>query len=320
MNETNHAELFFQPGISPTSINQFYESPARFWRYSSYNPQKVRKEATPAMIFGRLVHSLVLTPDVFDSEYVVAPTKTDDVLDTSDDLKQFITKHMAADQKIPSKASKQDLLQIVRLNWPDAPIWEDVMTRFKLTVGKRAVVTKDQFDMAKSMQDQMFANHAVRQLIGNGFSEEPYCWFPEQDRDADNLTDLPVLMKKCRMDYNRQGLVIEYKTDIYPEPNTFERTIGNNGYHRQLAWQYEASSRKYGEAPRGAVIIAQDKEIHDDIAIYAVDPMALAIGADENDQAFHAIRRRIATNDWKSYPQKMVSISLPHWYKKKIAA
>lgn len=313
MSELSHAALFLKPGISPTSINQFYESPARFWRYSSYNPNRVKKDATPAMIFGRLVHSLVLTPEIFDSEYVVSPIKTKDHLDTSDDLKEFINARKAADQTIPSKISKQELLTIVRTNWPTAPIWDDVMTRFKITVGTRSVVTKDQFDLAKSMQDQMFANKAVRQLIGNGFSEEPYVWEPDNQDDG-----LPVLKKKCRMDYNRQGLVIEYKTDMYPEPDAFSRTIGNMGYHRQLAWQYDASTRKYGEAPKGAIIIAQDKEIHDDILISGVDALALAKGVVENDAAFDVIRKRMAANDWKSYPEKIVNITLPRYYNQAI--
>lgn len=311
MTAINHTELFKKPGISPTSINDYLNgSASKFWRRSSYNPNRIKKDATPAMLFGRLVHALVLTPDAVDSEFVVYPSKTEDHLDTIDDLKKFINEHKPAEQSIPAKINKAELQQIVRTNWPQALIWDDVMTRFKVTMGDRSIISKEQFEQAKSMQDQMSMNRAVKNLIGNGFSEQPFCWYPEGEDG---------LMKKCRMDYNRQGLVIEYKTTIDPSGEQFAKDIGNMGYHRQLAWQFDASTRMLGEPPKGALIIAQDKEAHDDIAIYAVDPMSLGIGAAENDAAFEAIKERMATMNWKSYPEEIRPISLPRWYQQKAA-
>lgn len=299
MNDIDHSQLFFRPGVSPTSINQFFESPSRFWKYSSLNPNKERKDATPAMIFGRLVHCLALTPEAFEKEFAVQPTKTNE-LDTIDDMKAFLANQGI---KLPSAAKKPDY--IIAARQYGGNIWQDVLDIFAAGVGRKTIVSADQLAEARSMQEAMLRNKAVRQLIGNGFSESPFCWYPDGEQG---------LMKKCRLDYVRQGLVIEYKTDISPSEQDFMRTIGNRGYHRQLAWQMDAAERMNGEKPRGAIIIAQDKEMHDDIAIYALGVDSLLLGAKENDFAWAEINRRLKANDWRTFKEEIVPIELPKWY------
>jgi len=268
MNELDHHELFFKPGVSPTSINQFFESPSRFWKYSSLNPNKERKEATPAMIFGRLVHCLALTPEMFEKEFAVQPIKNGE-LDTIDEMKAWLAQSGAA---LPSKAKKDDYVAACRQL--GGVVWVDVMANFTAAAGRKTIVTQD-------------------------------CWFPDGEQG---------LMKKCRLDYVRSGLVIEYKTDISPCEQDFMRTIASRGYHRQLAWQVDAAVRIYGEIPRGAIIIAQDKEIHDDIAIYALDAAAIELGKKENAYAWSEINRRFKANDWRTFPEEIMPIGLPKWY------
>lgn len=298
----NHRELFFKPGVSPTSINQFFDSPSRFWKYSSLNPNKEKKEPTPAMLFGRLVHCLTLTPEAFEVDFIVEPTKPEGAIETVDDIKSLLTK-----LNVPFKKSapKAELMAVVREFAPQAIIWDDIKEAFKVSAGRKTIVSQEDYAKAKSMQDAMLANKAVRQLVGNGFSESPFCWFPDGEQG---------LMKKCRLDYVRQGLVIEYKTDASPCEQDFMRTIGNMGYHRQLATQTDAAERMYNERPRGAIIIAQDKDVHEDIAIYALDNAALLRGAEENAWAWKEINRRYRENDWKTFPEKIMPIGLPKWH------
>lgn len=262
---TDHAQEFFKPGISATSINDFYKSPAHFWRNSSYNPQRVRRPATPAMIFGRLVHCMILTPENLGKEFLLAPAGI-------------------------NKRTKEGAAQ-----------WDAL----KKEAGRRDIVDPEDHALAASMRDAMFANEAVRRLIGNGVSESPFTW----RREASGL------MCKTRLDYVRSGLVIEYKTTTDCRPDEMAKTISNFGYHRQLAWEVEAATLINGEAPKGAVIICQDKEVHDAIGIYALDTETLRIGARENDFAYGEIRRRMETKDWRAFPEEIVALGLPRWYR-----
>lgn len=306
----DHAQLFFKPGLAPTSINEFFEKPALFWKHSSMNPNRVKKEATEPMIFGRLVHCLVLTPEQYEKDFLLAPVKTDQMLETVDDMKKLLVPIVAQQgAKIDPKAKKDDLKKLVRSFAPYALIWDDVKERAEATAKERrmTLITDDQLKLARSMQDAMMSNRAVKDLIGNGLSEEPFCWWPEGEGNG--------IMRKVKMDYLRAGLVIEFKTDADPGEDSFSRTMGQRGYHRQLADQVEAATRKHGEAPRGAIVIAQDKEFHDDIAIYAVEAQALAKGRAENDWAYGEIKRRMAENDWRRFPQQIMPIGLQRWYK-----
>lgn len=317
--QENHKELFFKPGVSPTSINQYYQSPAKFWKHSSLNPKREKTEPTEAMIFGRLVHCLVLQPEMFDSEFAIAPVKQKGDLDTMDEMKEALAPYIAAEgMKIKSNARKQDLIQFCRQYFPQRPIFEDRVAAFRQTLGRRTIVMQDQFEKAKQMQDAMFANRAVKQLIGNGVSEEPFCWWVHGN----------PIMRKCRMDYNRAGLVIEYKTSADPDKSAMERDIGNLGYHRQLAMQFEAATLKNGEQPKGAVLIVQDKELHDDIAIYALNAADISIGMEETAYAMEDIKTRLALMEagnsekqvWKKFPEQIQEIGLARWYKPKFMA
>lgn len=314
----DHRELFFQPGISPTSINYFFESPSRFWKYSSYNPNRVKTEATEAMIFGRLVHCLVLTPEMHAVDFAVEPVKEKDDLDTNAQMAAFLTPLVEAQgSRLKKSASKDELIALLRQLAPQAPIWQDKMDFFKKTIGRKTSITQEQQKTAESMRDAMMANRAVKNLIGNGLSESPFCWHPD---GPDGL------MRKCRLDYVRAGLVIEYKTDVDPGEADFSRTLfDKRGYHRQLATQVEAATLLNGERPKGAIAIVQDKEMHDDIAIWALEASDIQMGNEENAFAMNEIKRRMATmkagaserDAWRTFPEEIRIIKRPRWYKQK---
>ena len=55
-------------GISRSQLWKIRESPEKF-KYAMEHPE----EPTPALLFGTMVHKLVLEPDTFDEEFIVAP-------------------------------------------------------------------------------------------------------------------------------------------------------------------------------------------------------------------------------------------------------
>ena len=55
-------------GISRSELWRLRESPEKF-KYLQEHPE----EPTPALVFGALVHKLVLEPETFEDEYAVAP-------------------------------------------------------------------------------------------------------------------------------------------------------------------------------------------------------------------------------------------------------
>ena len=59
------------PGISKSHLDKMAMSPMHYW--SAYiNPERERREQTPAMALGTAVHSAVLEPDLFVGDYIKA--------------------------------------------------------------------------------------------------------------------------------------------------------------------------------------------------------------------------------------------------------
>lgn len=56
------------PGISRSELWRLRESPEKF-KWAQDHPQ----EPTPALIFGQLIHKLLLEPETFNDEFIVAP-------------------------------------------------------------------------------------------------------------------------------------------------------------------------------------------------------------------------------------------------------
>lgn len=317
---TNHHEEFFKPGLSVTSINEFFRSPAHFWRTSSYNPDKVKKEATDAMIFGRLIHNMILTPELVAKEFVVQPVAPKDALITADDMKKFLTVWSPKDAEGKEvkflSLAKPKLIELVQEVSKTVPviIWEVEQKKFFDAVGKRTVVSVEDMKLAEDMRDAMFDNKAVKALIGNGASEEPVTWYREPS-DADGL------MCKCKLDYLRSGLIIEYKTTTDTREDELRKTMANFGYHRQMAWEEEAATHAHGVRPKGSIMIFQDKDIHENIAIHPLSFEAMERGRAENDYAYGEIKRRLSLHrsggyrPWASHEEKIMQpLELPRYY------
>jgi len=69
----NNAEYHAHPAISKSKLDSIARSPLHYWhRY--INPDAQPPEPTPAMEFGTAVHSIILEPDLFNTEYTLAPS------------------------------------------------------------------------------------------------------------------------------------------------------------------------------------------------------------------------------------------------------
>ena len=66
--ETYHST----PGLSRSQLWELTKSPLHFW-HKYRNPDYVKPAKTEALIFGDLVHTLVLEPQFFDCRFVISP-------------------------------------------------------------------------------------------------------------------------------------------------------------------------------------------------------------------------------------------------------
>ena len=72
------ADLCDGPSISSSGLRKIInQSPAHYWVSSPYNPDRIEREETKALTFGRAAHHLLLGEDDFSTLFIVRPDKWD---------------------------------------------------------------------------------------------------------------------------------------------------------------------------------------------------------------------------------------------------
>ncbi|MCY1004029.1 PD-(D/E)XK nuclease-like domain-containing protein [Nannocystis pusilla] len=147
---------------------------------------------------------------------------------------------------------------------------------------------------------------------GNGSSEVAITW-----RDADTGLDLRARLDRLLV--RRGSLVVDLKSTDDPNPEGFARSMYRFGYHRQAAFYCAAAQALHGTLPRFVFVAVRNEPPHE-IAVYELEPEALAIGQHEIRESLDELSRAIRTNDWQApwegpawesgQPPK---INLPQW-------
>lgn len=69
-----HQQLTVGPSISSSGLREIENrSPLHYWATSYLNPDRPEEDSTPAMDFGRAVHTLLLSEDGFRDDYATRP-------------------------------------------------------------------------------------------------------------------------------------------------------------------------------------------------------------------------------------------------------
>lgn len=66
------SEYFSLPALSASQIKIFDKGAYWFWKSTPFNPDREESKETDALIFGKLCHCLLLEPDLFIDEYLIA--------------------------------------------------------------------------------------------------------------------------------------------------------------------------------------------------------------------------------------------------------
>ena len=122
------------PAISRSELWHIRESPQKF-KYYKENPP----EPTPSLLFGQVFHKILLEPDTFDEEFVVAPEVNRRTKEGKQIWASFVSEHenqiiipieMCAQAKEMCEAVKKEPLAVKLLNGAtEVPFfWTDEMT------------------------------------------------------------------------------------------------------------------------------------------------------------------------------------------------
>lgn len=169
----------------------------------------------------------------------------------------------------------------------------------------KEVVTEDDFLKAQNMMEALKGHQSALKLVSKGYSE------------SEVYFDLFGANYKAKLDYARDGLIIDYKTSQDASPEGFMRSVAQFGYHRQDFIYRQAYKSKYGKDAVGMIFIVQDVNEPEAIGIYNLDEVTREIAEAEVLTATKQIKERLASGEWEFTSKLVQSISLPGWYQSK---
>jgi len=135
--EINSENYFDFPAINQSGLNKYLEDANLFWKNSPINPNREpQKEPTPAMVFGKLCHCLLLEESKFDEQFKIKP----------EDINRRTN---------VGKAEYED---------------------FMLSVRGHDIITREQLEDARIMVGKVKRNLIASKTLSIGEPEKPLAW------------------------------------------------------------------------------------------------------------------------------------------------
>jgi len=239
------------PALSSSGLKKFSDCPAKY--EAQYIQKRNRRKTTGSqrsLDTGSLVHELILETPKFYESYCREPLLTDpefvdrNMLITSDDLKAAL-----ADKGLKVSGKKQDLIERLLADDPNAPIWEHIREQILLqngekstsiiegvertTYGGKLPIDGVMWDDAIRCYTKMQKHQDASQTFVNGESEIAFI----------ALCPFTGEFLKCKFDWLRyDDHAADLKTAKSVKPRAFISDIFKYRYDLQLAfYRYVAS-------------------------------------------------------------------------------
>ena len=283
-------EYFASSAVSNSDLKLIRES---IRLYAGRKNGSIPDTDTAAKRRGRLLHLAVLEPHEFERRVVTAPTIDDDFRGTG------------------AKARRE--------KWKaELSTWRASQPADAIVVDADDRVLEQVRGMARALAESTTkAAKAARALLsGAGENEVSITW-------TDETAARSPIDCRARLDRlivgQRSALVVDLKTTDDPSPDAFARTIASWGYHCQAAWYCQAARELLGTVGVRFAFVAVRSDPPHEVAVYDLEPEAIAIGHAENRRTLRELADAIADERWEAPWERgdddkgFTRINLPVW-------
>jgi len=165
-------------------------------------------------------------------------------------------------------------------------------------------VLKADWERVTEMADVLSRHRMAMSLLSGGKAEV----------SAYALDEETGVMRRCRYDYLRDDLAVDYKSAASSEPTAFARAAASFGYHMQHPYYYDIGI-DLGLPLKGFVFIVQMKEPPYLVSVVELVPDAVERGRDLNRQALQRFRDCREVDLWQGYARddEITPIDIPRW-------
>lgn len=258
--------------VSRSGIMDFDRNPYNYWA-KHLNPDRPKRDATPAMILGSAFHIYCLEDSKFWETYDVK-------------LEHFTKKHLI---ELHGKEKGEFLFF-------DQKITESVMKK-----GNKTIISHDDYHHMKKMLDNITMNHKAIELLRDARIENSFFW---QDKESG-------LLLKARPDILQPNMIIDLKTTSDASPRAFQNEMVKYGYHVQFAMIRDAVEAVEGHRINSFINIVIETKYPYSMGIYMIDEEAVDEGERKYKEICFEMIEAFKTNKYKDYGVQ--TISLPKW-------
>lgn len=265
---------------SNSRLSRLRQSPAHLKAYMDAPPKD-----TDALFLGKAIHTAILEPHELDLRYMVA-------------------EQCVGVKKDGERCSNMGVMLDQSVGWICGVHKRTGTGDIDL---RRTVVKPDELALCRGIRASIEASRSARALLtGEGEMEFSIVW-------NDSVTGVRC---KGRLDRHSPkiagGAIIDIKSTRDASPRAFERSIFDNGYHRQAA-MYLDGTHVLGIPAEHFVIVAVEKEPPYAVGVYRLTDGAIEAGRQQITPLLRQYADCVAKNRWPAYPDKVVDIALPPW-------
>lgn len=244
--------------------------------YAAYlDPEREPVEQTPAMAFGTACHTIILEPEDYATRHLVIPEGV-------------------------SRRSKDGKAEL------------DALEEAAAAVGGTTIKAEDDV-LVRKIGDAMQRSAQWNRLHNVGLAERSYYWIDEETG----------VLCKCRPDWqtwvtdapSTEDLIVDVKTAFAADPDAFERSAYNLGYHISAAFYLDGVEAVTGVRPAGFVFACVEKEAPFATAFYMADGGMIREGRAVYRRNLRTLATCLETGKWPGYPDAIQHIGLPKWAK-----
>ena len=274
LNKLSNAEYHALDYVSKSHLDLVDKSPFHYWdRY--INPDRVIPEPTKQMIIGSAFHSLVLEPDVFETEFMVEAVDA--------------PKRPTATQRNAKKPSNQTLDAIA--------FWESFDNKAK---GKTILALED-IERLTIMKQRIVEHPAASTILNlSGVAEQSYQWKDEKTGE----------LCKSRPDFHTDDgtLIVDLKTTSDASELGFQKSVHNFRYHVQAGFYL----RSIKEAQQFVFIAVETKPPYL-VAVYNASTDMINAGNRVADKNLETLANCRKSGKWLGYSEEITTLELPRF-------
>lgn len=169
-----------------------------------------------------------------------------------------------------------------------------------LVASKKLILSASDYELVEGMSQSVLKHETASKLLEKG------------DPEVTIFTDIEGIPAKARLDWYRNGIILDLKTTVAADPDSFSKSCANFGYSLQCAWYLDCCDAAGLEA-HSMIFITVENSAPYPVAIYEFDDVSIEYGRDHYRAALNKYRECIALDDWPGFPSDITTISLPPW-------